>query len=156
MHFGKVRIEFQDLAAAPVTAVRVGRALGGWAAVTDGGVLVALTPSRRATLALLPRLRLVRSPGRPPTARLAIARGTSFQLKVWRACRAIPVGRTVPYGELARRIGCRSAQAVGQALGRNPLCRLIPCHRVTSRASSGGFAWGAHLKRRWLRQEQAG
>lgn len=155
MHFGRMRLGFQTLGSARPATVRVGRTPGGWAAVTDDGTLLALTPSRRDTLACLPRLGLVLAGGQPPPARRAIARGTAFQVKVWRACRAIPAGRTASYGELARRLGCRSAQAVGQALGRNPLARLIPCHRVVDRRGGGGFAWGDALKRRWLRTEQA-
>ena len=47
---------------------------------------------------------------------------------------------TISYGELARRIGCRSAQAVGQALKRNPFAPDVPCHRVVaSDGSLGGF-----------------
>lgn len=42
----------------------------------------------------------------------------------------VPAGETITYGELARRIGCRSAQAVGQALKRNPYAPDVPCHRV--------------------------
>ena len=52
----------------------------------------------------------------------------------------VPAGATITYGELARRIGCRSAQAVGQALKRNPFAPEIPCHRViASNGSTGGY-----------------
>ena len=52
----------------------------------------------------------------------------------------MPKGETITYGELARRIGCRSAQAVGQALKRNPFAPEVPCHRViASDGSPGGF-----------------
>ena len=52
----------------------------------------------------------------------------------------IPAGRTITYGELAKRIGCRSAQAVGQALKRNPFAPEIPCHRVVAAGGSiGGY-----------------
>lgn len=154
-HFGGVRLVFLSIRSAPPTPVRVGRTRAGWSAVSADGTLLALTPSRRATLACLPHLGLALVAGRPPAVRHAQARGTAFQLKVWQACRAIPAGRTMSYGDLARHIGCRSAQAVGQALARNPLARLIPCHRVVGRRGEGGFAWGASLKRRWLRAEQA-
>lgn len=154
MHFGAVRLVFQPLASAPALTARVGRTREGWVAATDEGTLLALTPSRRATAALLPRLGLTLAPGRPGRIRRAAARGTPFQLRVWRACRSIPAGRTLTYGALARRLGLRSAQAVGQALARNPLSRIIPCHRVVSAQGAGGFAWGAGLKRRWLRMEQ--
>ena len=52
----------------------------------------------------------------------------------------IPAGTTISYGELARRIGCRSAQAVGQALRRNPFAPDVPCHRVVAADGSlGGY-----------------
>ena len=52
----------------------------------------------------------------------------------------VPAGTTITYGELARRIGCRSAQAVGQALKRNPFAPDVPCHRVVgTNGSLGGY-----------------
>ena len=52
----------------------------------------------------------------------------------------VPAGATITYGELARRIGCRSAQAVGQALKRNPFAPDVPCHRVVgANGSVGGY-----------------
>lgn len=65
---------------------------------------------------------------------------TPFQRKVYLELLNVPFGETITYGELARRIGCRSAQAVGQALKRNTFAPEIPCHRVVaSDGSSGGF-----------------
>ena len=55
---------------------------------------------------------------------------TEFQRKVYLELLKVPCGETITYGELARRIGCRSAQAVGQALKRNPFAPNVPCHRV--------------------------
>lgn len=55
---------------------------------------------------------------------------TPFQRRVYLALLEVPAGETITYGELARRIGCRSAQAVGQALKRNPYAPDVPCHRV--------------------------
>ena len=56
-----------------------------------------------------------------------------FDRHVYEAARAIPPGHTVTYGELAKRIGePHAAQAVGQALGRNPLAPIVPCHRIVS------------------------
>ena len=55
---------------------------------------------------------------------------TEFQRKVYLELLKVPCGETITYGELARRIGCRSAQAVGQALKRNPFAPDVPCHRV--------------------------
>lgn len=65
---------------------------------------------------------------------------TEFQRRVYLALLEVPCGTTISYGELARRIGCRSAQAVGQALKRNPFAPDVPCHRViASDGSIGGF-----------------
>ena len=62
---------------------------------------------------------------------------TEFQRRVYLELLNVPCGETISYGELARRIGCRSAQAVGQALKRNPFAPDVPCHRVV--ASDGGI-----------------
>ena len=56
----------------------------------------------------------------------------------------VPPGATITYGELAQRIGCRSAQAVGQALKRNPFAPEVPCHRVVA---AGGLIGGYFGKR---------
>ena len=65
---------------------------------------------------------------------------TPFQRRVYLELLNIPAGRTITYGELAKRIGCRSAQAVGQALKRNPFAPEIPCHRVVAAGGSiGGY-----------------
>ena len=62
---------------------------------------------------------------------------TDFQRCVYLELLNVPCGETITYGELAHRIGCKSAQAVGQALKRNPFAPLVPCHRVV--ASDGGI-----------------
>ena len=65
---------------------------------------------------------------------------TSFQRRVYLTLLEVPAGKTITYGELARRIGCRSAQAVGQALKRNPFAPDVPCHRVIAADGSlGGY-----------------
>ena len=82
-------------------------------------------------------------------------RGTAFQQHVWRALLDIPYGQTVTYGELARRLGCRSAQAVGGAVGRNPISIIVPCHRVVGADGSlTGYAGGLDRKRALLELEQ--
>lgn len=81
--------------------------------------------------------------------------GTDFQRRVWQALLEIPYGQTVSYGELARRIGCRSAQAVGQAVGKNPISIIVPCHRVVgSDGSMTGYAYGIEKKQYLLHLEQ--
>lgn len=65
---------------------------------------------------------------------------TAFQRRVYLALIDVPSGVTITYGELARRIGCRSAQAVGQALKRNPFAPEVPCHRVVAADGTlGGY-----------------
>ncbi len=65
---------------------------------------------------------------------------TEFQRKVYLALLDVPRGATISYKELGERIGCRSAQAIGQALKRNPFAPDVPCHRVIrTDGSIGGF-----------------
>lgn len=65
---------------------------------------------------------------------------TEFQRKVYLALLEVPRGETISYKALGQRIGCRSAQAIGQALKRNPFAPEVPCHRViASDGSIGGF-----------------
>jgi len=85
-------------------------------------------------------------------------RGSEFQRRVWRALTEIPYGKTVSYGELARRIGKPSAaRAVGLANGANPLPIIVPCHRVIGADGSlTGFGGGLPIKRKLLALEGAG
>jgi len=78
-------------------------------------------------------------------------RGTDFQRSVWSALRDIPVGTTISYGQLAKRIGRPAAvRAVGAANGANPIPVIVPCHRVIGADSSlTGFGGGLERKR-WL------
>ncbi len=82
--------------------------------------------------------------------------GTEFQRRVWRELRRIPYGRTMSYGELARRIGRPGAQrAVGQANHRNPIAIVIPCHRVVSVGGKlGGYGGGLWRKQYLLELER--
>lgn len=76
---------------------------------------------------------------------VAEAKGiTEFQRRVYMALLDVPRGETISYGELARRIGCGSAQAVGQALRKNPFAPDVPCHRVIA---ADGAIGGFHGKR---------
>jgi methylated-DNA-[protein]-cysteine S-methyltransferase len=84
-------------------------------------------------------------------------RGTAFQSRVWQALRDIPYGRTISYGELARRVGQpTAARAVGRANGANPISIVIPCHRVIGgKGRLIGYAGGLDRKRTLLQLERA-
>lgn len=88
--------------------------------------------------------------------------GTAFRQSVWNMLLAIPYGQTTSYGEIAAEIGRRrqtekmSAQAVGGAVGHNPIAIIIPCHRVIGKDGSltgyGGGLW----RKEWLLQLERG
>jgi len=84
-------------------------------------------------------------------------RGTAFQQRVWQALQEIPVGATVSYAEIARRIGSpKSVRAVAGACATNNLAVAIPCHRVVRHDGSvSGYAWGIERKRALLEREAA-
>jgi len=86
-----------------------------------------------------------------------VLRGTEFQLKVWEATSDVPFGQTVHYGDIAKAIGHPDAvRAVGTALGRNPLCLIVPCHRILPKGENGGgYAWGMERKEWLLKHEGA-
>lgn len=88
-------------------------------------------------------------------------KGTSFQQRVWQILQEIPYGKTMTYGEIAQRIANEkgvetfSAQAVGQAVGKNPISILIPCHRVLGKNGAlTGYAGGVHRKEQLLQLER--
>ncbi|WHZ24881.1 MAG: Methylated-DNA--protein-cysteine methyltransferase [Nitrospira sp.] len=77
--------------------------------------------------------------------------GTPFQKRVWHALRHIPVGHTLSYGELAKRIGRPAAvRAVGLANGANPIGIVVPCHRVIGADGSLTGYGGGLERKRWL------
>ena len=81
-------------------------------------------------------------------------RGSSFRKAVWEVLLTIPFGHTMTYGEIARRLGCKSSQAVGGAVGHNSISLIIPCHRVMGAGGSlTGYAGGIERKIRLLRME---
>lgn len=82
---------------------------------------------------------------------------TPFQRRVLMATRAVPPGKVVSYGEIARRIHQPTAsRAVGQALNRNPIPIVIPCHRIVSGSGGlGGYAGGLTIKKKLLGIEAA-
>ncbi|HEU0222121.1 MAG TPA: bifunctional helix-turn-helix domain-containing protein/methylated-DNA--[protein]-cysteine S-methyltransferase [Paracoccaceae bacterium] len=83
--------------------------------------------------------------------------GAPFQLKVWEALLAIPSGHVTSYSEIARLIGApKAVRAVGNAVGRNPLSFLIPCHRALRKSGElAGYHWGLPVKRAILTWEAA-
>lgn len=84
------------------------------------------------------------------------AGGNAFQQRVWDRLKHIPFGETVTYGELAAELGDpHLAQAVGSAVGRNPISIIIPCHRVVGRNGQlTGYAGGLRNKRYLLDLEE--
>ncbi len=81
--------------------------------------------------------------------------GTDFRLKVWELLSEIPYGETVTYGEIASKISpTMSAQAVGGAVGANPIAIVIPCHRVMGKGNKlTGYAAGLDKKIELLKIE---
>jgi len=87
--------------------------------------------------------------------RLDLSTATAFQREVWETTRLIPYGETRSYTWVAEQIRKqRAVRAVGQALGKNPLPVIIPCHRVlASNGGLGGFSGGLEMKRFLLHLE---
>ncbi len=88
--------------------------------------------------------------------------GTAFQTEVWKLLLEIPYGRTATYGGIAKKIASRrgigkmSAQAVGGAVGRNPISIIVPCHRVVgTNGSLTGYDGGIDKKEKLLLLEKA-
>jgi methylated-DNA-[protein]-cysteine S-methyltransferase len=79
--------------------------------------------------------------------------GTDFQQKVWDITETIPYGETITYGDISKELRMNGGgQAVGSAMGRNPVCIIVPCHRVVPSSPAGtvgGYAGGAWRKE-WL------
>lgn len=101
---------------------------------------------------------------KPEITELSLApEGSEFRREVWKLLCDIPYGEVTTYGELARKIADRrglpgmSAQAVGGAVGHNPISIIIPCHRVVgANRSLTGYAGGLERKRRLLELERQG
>lgn len=98
---------------------------------------------------------------RPEIGNLPLApSGTAFQMEVWRLLCEIPYGKVTTYGEIAKKIAERhnrphmSAQAVGGAVGHNPISIIIPCHRVIgANGNLTGYAGGIEKKIQLLELE---
>ncbi len=88
---------------------------------------------------------------------LDLSTATPFQRRVWQLVRLIPYGETRSYGWLAEQLGKTGAgRAVGQALAKNPLPIVIPCHRVVAKDGRlGGYSGGIEMKRYLLEREAA-
>lgn len=89
--------------------------------------------------------------------------GTDFRERVWKILLSIPYGQTMTYGDIAKRVAeeyaveSMSAQAVGNAVGHNPISIIVPCHRViAANGSLTGYAGGIERKRILLSIEQSG
>lgn len=89
-----------------------------------------------------------------------ILKGTNFQNLVWEELNKIPYGHTITYGEIAQKIAKKlnkqkmSAQAVGQAVGKNPISIIVPCHRVIGKNNKlTGYAGGIERKIQLLKLE---
>ncbi len=83
--------------------------------------------------------------------------GTAFQKKIWSILATIHYGETQSYAWVARQAGSpKACRAVGQANGKNPICLVIPCHRViASDKSLGGYSGGISLKKKLLAHESS-
>ena len=95
--------------------------------------------------------------GSQPAPLRLLMKGTNFQIKVWEALMRIPSGAVVSYEDVARAVGQPTAmRAVGAAVGRNPVCVLIPCHRVIQKSGIiHNYRYGVPRKRALLAWEQA-
>jgi AraC family transcriptional regulator of adaptative response/methylated-DNA-[protein]-cysteine methyltransferase len=145
-----------------------GRGICGLAFVVDGDRQAALSDLRdRWQKAVLhadpvvtgPYLRRIFSPyivGSPEKLHLYL-HGTNFQIKVWEALLRIPTGTVATYADVAAAIGMPAAtRAVGNAVGRNPIPVIIPCHRVIRKVGDfGGYRYGTARKKSLLGWEAA-
>ncbi len=94
--------------------------------------------------------------GQVPTVTIPLApQGTAFQQKVWSHLQHIPYGATLTYGELSQLVfhspRPKGAQAIGSAVGANPISLIIPCHRILGKGGSlTGYTGGLSIKRALL------
>lgn len=86
-----------------------------------------------------------------------LPKGSTFQKKVWEELYNIPYGQVITYGEQANRLGMpKASRAVGAANGKNPICIIVPCHRVIGRSGKlTGFGGGLQNKMKLLQLEGA-
>jgi O-6-methylguanine DNA methyltransferase len=146
-----------------MTEVDIVRTPVGWCTVAvSGGRILRVILGKggvRGSVRRLPRVRRWLSEwfsGRPSAPPLDFSASPPFARRVYEVVRRIPPGRTMTYGEVARRAGSPgAARAVGNAMARNPIPLFVPCHRVVGSAGLGGFSadGGVGLKRRLLARE---
>jgi AraC family transcriptional regulator of adaptative response/methylated-DNA-[protein]-cysteine methyltransferase len=75
--------------------------------------------------------------------------GTDFEVRVWEALLRVPFGRVTSYSDIAAKVSApKAARAVGAAVGKNPVCFVVPCHRVIGKSGAlTGYHWGLTRKR---------
>jgi methylated-DNA-[protein]-cysteine S-methyltransferase len=155
-----MQTDYQAIVAAPFGALGVRVADG----VLAGIDLLPGFPEPRAandvdTQAICAQLtEYLKNPHHPLDFPMSVT-GTPFQRRVWRAMRAIPVGETLTYTELAQRISS-GPRAVANACGTNPIPVVIPCHRVVAKSGLGGFMGGREATslsiKQWLLAHERG
>lgn len=110
---------------------------------------------RRSDKELKEYMKIVRDAARgglPPESLPLDARATAFQRRVWDRLKAIPLGNTMTYKEIAADLGLpKGARAVGRACALNPVALLVPCHRaVRTDGGLAGYRWGVERKKKLL------
>jgi AraC family transcriptional regulator of adaptative response/methylated-DNA-[protein]-cysteine methyltransferase len=102
-------------------------------------------PARTAPLAARIFDRKLWRPDRP--LRLVLI-GTDFEVRVWETLLRIPMGKATTYSDIAGHVGVpKAARAVGAAVGKNPVCFVVPCHRVIGKSGElTGYHWGLTRK----------
>jgi AraC family transcriptional regulator of adaptative response/methylated-DNA-[protein]-cysteine methyltransferase len=89
---------------------------------------------------------------RPDRPLRVVLIGTDWEIRVWETLLAIPMGRAATYSDIAAKVCTpKAARAVGAAVGKNPLCFVVPCHRVIGKNGDiTGYHWGLTRKRAML------
>lgn len=90
----------------------------------------------------------------PITIKYKVENVTEFTKKVIDCIKEIPYGKTITYKDIATKLNCKSYQAIGSAVGKNPICIIIPCHRVLGKNNIGGFSGGINNKINLLKKEK--
>ncbi len=102
---------------------------------------------------LIKKIKLFETTGTVKNVKIKTGKLTPFQKKVFKFVKTIPPGKTVTYKSVAEAINSHPI-AVGQALKRNPLPLIVPCHRIIKKNSVGGFSYGLEIKKLLLNHEQ--